>query len=69
MTLNQRILIQKYDSVTISPEFMQNGAIYKFEVVAIEERLNEDNEPVKGNQSISVIFFCTLGVNPCELPE
>jgi hypothetical protein len=56
-------------SVTIAPEFMQNGAVYKFEVVAIKERLNEDNEPVKGNQSISENFFCTLGVNPCELLE
>lgn len=55
------------NSVTIPPEFLQENALYKYEVVAIE---NRDGE--RGNQSISEDFFCTTGgapVNPCELPE
>ncbi len=57
-------------SVTLSPQFVQDDAIYKVEVVAIEERMNEDGDPVKGNQSISETVFCTGNViNPCESPE
>lgn len=56
--------------MTLSPQFVQDDAIYKVEVVAIEERMNEDGDPVKGNQSISETVFCTGNViNPCESPE
>lgn len=57
-------------SVTVSPEFMEGNAIYKYEVVAIEERMI-DGEAVKGNQSIAENFFCTVGVaaEDCELPD
>ena len=58
-------------SVDISPQFMEEDALYKYEVIAIELRM-EDGEEVKGNQTISETFFCTAGANPvdpCELPE
>lgn len=57
-------------SVTVSPEFMQGNAIYKYEVVAIEERMI-DGQVVKGNQSIAENFFCTVGVaaEDCALPD
>jgi hypothetical protein len=56
-------------SVTLPAEFMVQNAVYKFEVVAIELRTNDDEEDEKGNQTLSEAFFCTVGVNPCELPE
>ena len=56
-------------SVTISPEFIEADAVYKFEVVAIESRLDEEEEEEAGNQTISEAFFCTTGVAPCELPD
>lgn len=64
-------------SVTISPEFMQMGAFYKYEVVAIEQPLNEDGSPVlnedghpvKGNQSITENFFCTAPLTTVECNE
>ena len=58
--------------VTIPPEFLIADAVYKFEVLAIEARLNEDLEVERGNQTISEEFFCTFAAtaeNPCELPE
>lgn len=58
-------------AVTIPVEFLQEDAIYKYEVVAIEAREN-DGEVERGNQTISEDFFCTfiptLDV-PCELPD
>jgi hypothetical protein len=52
-------------AVTIPPEFLVAGAIYKYEVVAIEDRDGE-----RGNQTISESFFCTLPVaGECALPE
>jgi hypothetical protein len=56
-------------SVSLPPEFVQEEGIYKYEVVAIESGLDEDDEEEKGNQTISEAFFCTTGINPCELPE
>ena len=52
-------------SVTIPPEFLQMDAIYKYEVVAIEDRDGE-----KGNQTISESFFCTdpIATVDCQLP-
>lgn len=56
-------------SLTIPPEFLEEGAIYKFEVLAIEARGSED-EVERGNQTISESFFCTTGIEgDCELPE
>jgi hypothetical protein len=57
-------------SITVSPEFMGNNGVYKYEVVAIEERMI-DGEVVKGNQSIAENFFCTapIATLDCELPE
>ena len=52
-------------SITIPAEFLQTGAIYKYEVVAIEDRGGE-----RGNQTISESFFCTPPfAGDCELPE
>ncbi len=44
----------------------QPGAIYKYEVVAIEARDDES-----GNQTISESFFCTALITTvdCELPN
>lgn len=59
-------------SVTLPAEFVRPGAIYKYEVVAIEARVGEDQEVSRGNQTISEDFFCTFtatGEDPCELPE
>jgi hypothetical protein len=56
-------------SVSLPPQFVQQEGIYKYEVVAIESRLDEDDEEEKGNQTISEAFFCTSGIAPCELPE
>lgn len=56
--------------VTIPTEFLQADAIYKYEVIAIEARVNDEVE--RGNQTISEDFFCTFvpsAENPCELPE
>lgn len=55
--------------VTIPSEFLEEDAIYKFEVVAIEARENEEVE--RGNQTISESFFCTANIAEadCELPE
>jgi len=57
-------------SVDISPQFMDDGALYKYEVIAIELRI-EDGEEVKGNQSIAENFFCTapIATIDCALPE
>jgi hypothetical protein len=50
---------------TIPAEFLEPGAIYKYEVVAIENR-----DGARGNQTISESFFCTLPLEgDCELPE
>lgn len=59
-------------AVTIPHEFLQADAIYKYEVVAIEARMNEDLEMERGNQTISENFFCTFVETmerPCKLPE
>jgi hypothetical protein len=59
------------DAVTIPAEFLQEDAIYKYEVVVIEGRDN-DGELEKGNQTISENFFCTFvpsPAEPCVLPE
>lgn len=56
-------------SATLPAEFIVANAIYKFEVVAIELRTNDDGEDEKGNQTLSETFLCTAGVNPCELTE
>ena len=53
------------NEVTVPMEFLQAGAIYKYEVVAIEDR---GGEP--GNQTLSETFFCTspIATVDCELP-
>jgi len=58
--------------VTIPPEFLFADAIYKYEVIAIEQQGDEETEITKGNQTISEDFFCTFvetPEDPCELPE
>jgi hypothetical protein len=59
------------NSLTIPSEFLEDEAIYKFEVIAIEARepQDEEDEVERGNQTISEFFFCTTGVANCELPE
>lgn len=56
-------------SLTVPAAFMQQNGIYKFEIVAIEARMDEDGDIEAGNQTITEAFFCTAGVNPCELPD
>lgn len=53
-------------SVTIPAEFLEASGIYKYEVIAIEDRDGE-----RGNQTISETFFCTapIATIDCELPE
>ena len=53
-------------SVTIPAEFLEASGIYKYEVIAIEDRDGE-----RGNQTISESFFCTapIATIDCELPE
>ena len=46
--------------VTVLPEFVEPGAQFKFEVLAIEE---------SGNQTITESFFCTDPLMPCPEPE
>lgn len=46
--------------VTARPEFVEPGAQFKFEVLAIEE---------SGNQTITESFFCTAPLTPCPEPE
>jgi len=46
--------------VTVSPEFIEPGTAYKFEVLAIE---------AGGNQTISESFFCTDPLTPCPEPQ
>ena len=50
----------------IPDELLQNDAIYKYEVVAIEARDDE-----KGNQTVVESFFCTAPITTedCELPN
>lgn len=58
--------------VTIPPEFLLADAIYKYEVIAIEQQGDEETGVTKGNQTISEDFFCTFMAtleDPCELPE
>lgn len=58
-------------SVTIPAEFLEEDAIYKYEIIAIEEK-DDDGEPVRGNQTISEDFFCTFVptmATLCELPD
>lgn len=59
------------NSMTLPSEFLEEEAIYKFEVITIEAREPEDeeDEAERGNQTISEFFFCTTGVANCELPE
>jgi hypothetical protein len=54
-------------SLTIPAEFLEPGATYKFEVIAIEAR--EDGG--RGNQTISESFFCTSPTTTvdCELSD
>lgn len=58
------------NSVNVSPQFMATpaGGIFKYEIIAIEERMI-DGEVVKGNQSIAESFFCTTGIAAvdCEI--
>jgi hypothetical protein len=56
-------------SLTVPAAFMQQSAIYKFEIVAIEARMDENGDIEAGNQTITESFFCTAGVDPCELPD
>ncbi len=54
-------------SLTLPPQFVQAGAVYKFEIIAIEVR--EDDE--KGNQTVVESFFCTapIATDDCEVPD
>jgi len=47
-------------SLTIPPEFLQPGTVYRFEVLSTEEG---------GNQTITEGFFCTDGVADCVPSE
>lgn len=53
-------------SVALPPQFLSEGGVYKFEVVAIEARDEE-----RGNQTVSEGFFCTapIAAADCALPE
>lgn len=56
------------NAVTIPSEFLEEDAIYKYEVVAIEAR-EDDGEVKRGNQTIAESFFCTFEPTPAELCE
>lgn len=58
--------------LTIPPEFLQAGAHYKYEVIEIESRTNDDGDVEKGNQTVSESYFCTFVPspgNPCAPPD
>jgi len=47
-------------SLTVPPEYLKPGTVYRFEVLSTEE---------SGNQTITEGFFCTEGVADCVVSE
>jgi hypothetical protein len=46
--------------LTVPPQYLKPSKVYRFEVLSTEQ---------SGNQTITEGFFCTSGVNKCELPD